>query len=331
MAPPKKRKSPPNPPPPSSGKRLRSKAGVVPQAARTFFFIREMFLMELLGQCDLLTIIALSHTVQYARDLVKAFFACNLRILVAFFVGDDNVDTFYTVLNASLSAIAGSVVSSVLSFPYRHDWRPDNLNIVVPKHHLFMWHSFLTSIGLSSLEKQPGVDRRYAHRTTSHVEYHSKTTECIIRLSESLDVSVLTPLIGATTTFSTNLATSSDFYCLYPYLLRNLRALEAWFPTPVRKAVAMGRRGIRSSFSTASWPTACGINCPLHWRYVRGLEGVGIFRWGGFHNEQGDNTDAGIPHTDNDLKWRLGDTCTNKHCRSRRGNYSTLLSNNDSD
>jgi hypothetical protein len=142
-----------------------------------------------------------------------------------------------------------------------------------------------------------------------------------IELTESCDDSILSPLIAATNTFATNLATCTTLFSLYPYLLRNKRALEGWHPTPVRKAVTIGRRGYRSSFSTASWDAACGWNCPVKWRYVKDVKGVGVFHWGGSTNQHDDDSFVGVPVTDNHMKWRLGDTCTNKNCPWNRANY----------
>jgi hypothetical protein len=158
--------------------------------ANEFFFIPEMFLMELLLSCNVFTILTLAKTCecvapscfallsiaagQYARHLVKRFFATNLRLLVAFFVSDEHVQKFFDVLEVSASAIAGSVTSSVLTFPYRHRWNPSNLNIMIPRGHLFMWEEFLAFIGLARTPCQLGVDRKFQHTTFSHVVYSSK-------------------------------------------------------------------------------------------------------------------------------------------------------------
>ncbi|KAJ7933877.1 hypothetical protein B0H13DRAFT_2306293 [Mycena leptocephala] len=309
------------------GKRICADSVQGSAVAKEFFFMPEMFLMELLPRCDLITIFTLAKASEYARHLVKLFFSCNLRLLVAVFVSDEHVKQFFQVLEVSGSAIAGSVTSAVLTFPYRHAWKPLNLNIMVPRGHLFMWEEFLVFINLARVSSQPGVDRKYQHTTFNHVVYSSKTAGFNITLTESRDNSVLSPLIGATTTFATNLATSANFYSLYPYLTSNKRALEGWYPTPVKQAVTLGRRGIRSSFSTASWDRPCGVNCPIRWREVKGLRGVGVFRWGGNENQHADNTEAGIPNTDTDMKWRLGDTCNNRHCPWNKGNYFTFARN----
>jgi hypothetical protein len=188
----KKRKGDKSMPYDKQGKRMRSRYERETAVANEFFFIPEMFIMELLLHCDLFSIFALAKTCklparlviislmasrpgQYARDLVKSFFATNLRLLVAFFVSDQHVKKFYEVLEISGSAIAGSVTSSVLAFPYRHSWNPLNLNIIIPRGHMFMWEEFLTHIGLAPIAKQLGVDRKFQHTTFSHVVYSSKS------------------------------------------------------------------------------------------------------------------------------------------------------------
>ncbi|KAJ7136461.1 hypothetical protein C8R43DRAFT_1132355 [Mycena crocata] len=296
----------------SKRRRTRSSSTVM---ANTFFYMRDVFIMEFLMKCDLLTIFTLSHTGEYARDLVKAFFSCNLRLLVALFVTDAYVDAFFQILETSLSGIGGSTASSVLTYPYRHKWTPTNLNIFMPRGYLFIWRDFLDSIGLAEIDKQPGVSVKHAHTTHQHVVFSSFLDGFTISLSESLDSSIVTLISGATTTWCTNLWTCSDVYIMYMKLATEKRALEGWFPTSVRSAVTLHRRGIRSSISTTSWREPCGINCPVRWRHVNSNKGVGVFRWGGLLNQHSDNVSViGIPDTDVDRRWRLGDICRNRNC-----------------
>jgi hypothetical protein len=140
--------------------------------------------------------------------------------------------------------------------------------------------------------------------------------------TESVDESVMTLLMGATTTFCTNLATCSDIYTLYTKLANENRALEGWFPTSVRSAVTMGKRRIRSSISTSSWKIPCGVQCPVVWRKLRGFKDVGVFRWGGSNNQHRDGVSTvGVPVVKDSLQWRLGDVCTNKHCPWYNASY----------
>jgi hypothetical protein len=150
-----------------------------------------MLLEELLPHCDLDVMYALSKTGEYAvlfslrrpdlirgkyaRNIVKCFVAGNLRVLVEHFVSNEHVDAFYDVLETSLSAMAGSVVTSVLTPPYRQSWIPQNLNIVLPRGHMFMWRDFLESIGLARVKAQGGVDRKFHHTTYDHIIYTSKS------------------------------------------------------------------------------------------------------------------------------------------------------------
>ncbi|KAJ7028043.1 hypothetical protein C8F04DRAFT_1266439 [Mycena alexandri] len=302
------------------GRRLRHRAAVV---ANRFYCIPEMFGRELLPHCTLETVMVLSLISHYARNLIRAFFLANQRTLLEPFVEETNLNAFYDVLESSLSGMAGSFASSLLTPPYYTALTTD-LNIFTPYGNLFIWRDFFDRLALVPVKKQTGVDRRYFHTTSNHIVYHAKTADFTISITESNDNSLFTPLIGATTTLNTTLCTAARFYSLYASLLSQRRALEAWFPTPVRKAVAIGKRRYRSSFSTASWERPCGIHCPILWRHIRGLEKVGIFTWGGYKGQHGDFSEVGIPFSDTDLKWRLGDTCSNENCPWRHGNYFAI-------
>ncbi|KAJ6451378.1 hypothetical protein C8R47DRAFT_1229846 [Mycena vitilis] len=296
--------------------------------AHAFVQIRELFLMELLVRCDLFTVLTLARTGLHARDLIKGFFGANLnKLLALFFITTKNINLFHETLHAASSGIAGSVASSVLTFPYIHSWRPNDLNLVVPPDgDIFKWHAFLHDIGLKvvdvitlkSMNKTAGVERRYAHTTMSHVIYHSFGQGLTITLSESLDGSIFRPLTGATTTYNTTLITSAKMFSLYPFLLHHRRALEGWYPTPVLKGVTLGRRRITSSFSTGTWTRPCGPHCPILERSISQLNGVGMFNYGGNGNIYSDVADEGMPNTDIEVKWRLGDVCTNRKCNEIR-------------
>ncbi|KAJ7663745.1 hypothetical protein DFH06DRAFT_1128131 [Mycena polygramma] len=308
--------------------------------ANEWFNMPEMLQDELLPHCDLGSLVAISKMNKYARDIVKKFTSGNLEYLVKQFIDQDDVPEFFNLLHSTLSGVAGSVVTAILTAPYRHEpglyqpptkntgvrrppiWLLKNLNVLMPQGCMPIWCAFLDGLNLSRAAVQPGVDRKYRHTTGDHVVYEARTLGLTILLSESRDDSILTPLIGATTTFSTNLATSANIYSLYGDLLTQRRAIEGWFPTEVPRATEINRRRIRSSFSTGSWGGPCGWSCPTLWRQVRDLAGVGVFHYGGAGERKfPDGSQEGIPHTDNDMKWRLGDNCPNKHCPWFRANY----------
>ncbi|KAJ7162724.1 hypothetical protein C8R43DRAFT_947200 [Mycena crocata] len=309
------------------GRRTRSISDIRGSAiGQIFFFIPELIVEELLYYCDLFTLMTVSKTCEYARDLVKAFFNTNLRLLVSLFVSDVHVKEFYEILDFSRSAMGGSVVTSVLSFPYRHTWTPYNLNILIPRGRTAPWIEFLKRIALTKLPKslQTGVDLRFENFAHSHVIYYSKIADLTIHLTESITGSVLTPVIGSTSTFDTNIATAADLYSLYTFMLQHRRALEGWYPTPVLKAVEMGKRGFRSSFSTTSWNRPCGLHCPLLYRSLNNFKNIGVFRWGGPTNEFADNSLDGVPYIDEDMVWRLGDICHNPNCKAYKGSYTAF-------
>ncbi|KAJ6460674.1 hypothetical protein C8R47DRAFT_1226174 [Mycena vitilis] len=296
-----------------------------PPAAHEFFHIPEMLVMELFFHCTLVTLFSIAKTGEYGRDLVKAFFATNLRLLVAVFLTDTHIDAFFDLLESSLGAIGGSTVAGLLSAPYRHGWTPSNLNIFLPRGILFTWRSWLESLGLRETPPRLGVGRKFQRTSRNHVVYTSFLPGHTIMLTESKDNSVLTILMSATSTWCTNIATCSDFFVLYSKLTNENRALEGWFPTNVRQAVKIDDRGIRNSISTASWQMPCGFHCPILWREIRGFEGVGVFRWGGASNQHADGVSTvGIPAVNDSMTWRLGDACANENCDEDRANYYTV-------
>ncbi|KAJ6560614.1 hypothetical protein DFH09DRAFT_1364769 [Mycena vulgaris] len=308
------------------GKRQKRRQVLQTILASEFFHTPELLLTQLLYHVDVITLFALAHTGRYARGIVKAFVACNLRLLVERFLGRDNVDTFYVVLEESGSAMAGSLVSSVLTAPYRHAWTPSNFNIFVPNGFLFRWYQFFATVGFTEKENGPGVDSKFAHTTSNHVVFHSAMADFTIELSESIDSSVFTPLTGFTNTFSASLASCADLYTFYVEQIAQHRSVEGWFPTPVKKAVALNRRKIRNSFSTTSWSKPCGLACPVLKRQVRGLDGVGAFRWGGASNQHADgDANVRVPNDNTDIQWQLGDRCTNRKCPWNGASYNGFM------
>ncbi|KAJ6454925.1 hypothetical protein C8R47DRAFT_1228447 [Mycena vitilis] len=308
---------------PDKGKQicLRSSAVTV---AQTFFLMNEVVVTHLLYQCDLLTLFTLAQCTHYARNLVKTFFRTNFRAMIEFFLGE-HTDAFLKLLVSTLAGVAGSVATSVMTYPYKHDWMPADLNLYIARGTGSPWKLLFQNASLHRIGKQPGVERRFNPTVFEHTVYESVVPGFTIAVTESIDASIFTPLSGATSTFATNLITGYDLFALYPYLLRHSRALEGWFPTPVLKAVDMGRRRYRSSFSTASWDAPCGLHCPILFRYIKGLKGVGVFRWGGPKNKAIDGSEEGIPFTNSSVKWRLGDTCTNSECVAKKGDYYASL------
>ncbi|KAJ7648254.1 hypothetical protein DFH06DRAFT_1332490 [Mycena polygramma] len=304
-----------------------SSPSISPGFAYEFFRIPEMLIMELFFHCALSTLFTLAKTGQYARGLVKAFFASNLRALVVPFVTDSHVDAFFDLLESSLSGIGGSTISSLLSSPYRHRWTPSNLNVFLPRGCMGRWRDFFHSIGLFRIGIQFGVSHKHTVTTCEHVVYSSFLAGHRIMLTESKDESILTILMSATSTWCTNVATCSDIFSLYTQLTNENRSLEGWYPYPtnVRQAVKIDKRGIRSSISTSSWRIPCGWHCPVLWRELRGFRGVGVFRWGGISNQHADGVSTvGIPAVNSSMTWRLGDLCTNKNCDEDRVSYFAL-------
>ncbi|KAJ6542972.1 hypothetical protein B0H19DRAFT_1076994 [Mycena capillaripes] len=61
-----------------------------------------------------------------------------------------------------------------------------------------------------------------------------------------------------------------------------------------------------------AWSKSCGWNCPAVWRCLQGLRRVGVFCWGSINGDMKDDGTVGVLYTAVlDVKWRLGDICSN--------------------
>ncbi|KAJ6569957.1 hypothetical protein B0H10DRAFT_2238085 [Mycena sp. CBHHK59/15] len=148
---------------------LHSAAAHVQTAA--FLACHELILYHLLEACSLASMIALSHTSHLFRTLVKALFRIRLLRLVELFIGPENTEEFFRVLQLTGSAIGGSTLPLALVPPTDDEideWTPNNLNIYVPHGNGSDWESFFTRIDLPPTSTQPGVSHPY-HRVTNHM------------------------------------------------------------------------------------------------------------------------------------------------------------------
>ncbi|KAF7372588.1 hypothetical protein MVEN_00121600 [Mycena venus] len=277
----------------------------------------ELVLYHFLNACTLASLIALSHTSFFFRTMVKTLHRIRLCAVVEQFVGRENVHRFFEVLEVTDSAVGGSTLLRVLTpptSPSGYDWMPSNLNIYVPLGNISPWNAFFAEIKLDISSRQPGIAFPYKSVTNSHTQYYSRVSAHLILLSESINASVITPAVAASTTLAMCIATCSTTVVLYPELVDRGRAHSGWNSPTVAACIKLQDRDFRHSVSTISWKDACGWNCPVLWRRVQCLRGVGVFCWGGIDNKMRDNGSVGIPFTDVSMKWRLDDKCWNVNC-----------------
>ncbi|KAJ6467319.1 hypothetical protein C8R45DRAFT_1171755 [Mycena sanguinolenta] len=281
----------------------RSRVAAAHTHTALFLACHEIILYHFLEACTLSTLIALSHTSVNFRIMVKTLLRSRLRAVVQSFFGSANIESFFTLLEATDSAIGGSTIARVLTPPPSgvDDWLPSNINIFVPIGATSAWASYFAQLRLARIPvKQPNIPLQYAAVTSSHANYESYLHGHPILLTESIDECVITPVVASSTTIG---------------LFNLRRAHRAWYSPSVEKCIKLQDRGYRHSVSTRQWGRECGWNCPVLWRRIQGLKGVGIFCWGGLRNENLDNGYTGLPFTDVSMKWRLGEVCSNPFCR----------------
>ncbi|KAK6967140.1 hypothetical protein R3P38DRAFT_2589382 [Favolaschia claudopus] len=280
-------------------------------AAYAFFSLSEVVLYHFLEACSLSTLIALSHTSAYFRTLVKSLFRIRLTQIMEHFITHTNLASFFTLLHETDSAIGGSTVARVLT---GGNWMPSNLNLYVRNGGVPKWEEYLNTVLYFRCEKQPEVDRGCLYATSSHTAFESAITGHVIMISESVDESIITPAVSSSNTLAMSVITSSTIVAMYPTLMNKRQAFDSWDRPTVAHCITLQKRGFKHSASTTSWTRRCEWNCPVLWRRVQNLRGVGMFCWGGLNNNFPDNGREGIPFSDVSLKWRLSDVCLNEYC-----------------
>ncbi|KAJ7686407.1 hypothetical protein B0H17DRAFT_1136957 [Mycena rosella] len=172
--------------------------------ARAFLACNELLLYHFFEACTVATLITLSHTSTLFRSLVKTLHRIRLIHIVEQFIGHENVESFFLVLEQTESAIGGSTLPRVLAPPVDgiDDWIPSNLNLFVPLGQALAWGEFFRGIRCLPCadQIQPGVAPPYRVVTESHLEYESRIVDHYIAVSESINPCVLTPATAASTT-----------------------------------------------------------------------------------------------------------------------------------
>ncbi|KAJ6612464.1 hypothetical protein B0H10DRAFT_2436949 [Mycena sp. CBHHK59/15] len=142
-----------------------------------FLACNELILYHMMDVCTLSTLIALSHTSQLFRELVKTLYRIRLVAMIRLFVGHDNIKTFFDVLEATESAIAGSTLAYVLAPPIDdvEEWVPSNLNIYTPLGQVGPWEEFFARLQFPTCTHQPGISRAY------------KTSIAVMSIKKGLD------------------------------------------------------------------------------------------------------------------------------------------------
>jgi len=112
-----------------------------------------------------------------------------------------------------------------------------------------------------------------------------------------------------------NAISSSRVYCFYPGLTAHSKSISGTFPPTEQEIRQLNSRSIEYNDSTAMWARECGQCCPMLWRLTYGLEGVGVYSWGGLEGKKNVTTDR---FKEAHLRWRAGDDCLNIHCPYQR-------------
>lgn len=259
-------------------------------------------ILESLTFADLFRFAQTNHT---SRDMVKAVLRVRYKTLLGGYI-DEKLDDFRELMLRWKAVIAGSAAIWVLLSPC--DWRPKDINIIVPYGALKPFVDYFESILYTqSGGKIEDDSTRFIHNVTI---LHRISDDKHINIVESADDSVFPPVISSANSSQMNILTPDEILCLYPTLTLSHHSLvgttaSAGGTNSMKVASPLVQLG-----SSKSLKKSCGMGCPGLYRRVHDLHGGMIFNWSEFGDEGHIKKMAKGSH----LKWRLQGMCHNRLC-----------------
>ncbi|KAH7905488.1 hypothetical protein BJ138DRAFT_1118426 [Hygrophoropsis aurantiaca] len=235
-----------------------------------------------------------------AKHTAVSRFASIVRPYVA-----DHVHALVDLLRENRSLIVGSCALKMLLSD--EGWEPRNLNILVPRNNVNIFLTFFNSKHYSPTQI-PVAPHLVHYASRAFFCEHSSQKPIII--TESIDDSVLTPLLASTCTAEFICMTGGGLADIYPHLssrriaLRSSRTIKE--PTSFSKSLM--ERGFDVKSSSEYMPHDV---CPIVWRRINGLRGIWIKDWDASNSVK--DIFLGEHH-----RWCLDTQCLNPEClRSR--------------
>ncbi|KAJ7486251.1 hypothetical protein B0H11DRAFT_2231165 [Mycena galericulata] len=272
---------------------------------------------------------------QLSRDMrraIKTLFGSRVERLIIkyFFVPDTSgelllgpltetlriqktVERFWDMLDETRSGINGSVASYTIRRVDAPAWLPNNFNLIIPSRTLPFWDAFIRLCGdpvVTALQ----LDDAQRPCATDVVSYTLNEGYPII-IVEAFRASVIDVLICGRNTSQFRLVTRHLVFVFYMKLAADSASLEAWSMSTPEDSDKLEDQEDRKSISTASWRVKCDWACPILWRKVNNLDGVGQFCFGR------DGATLHPDYTNSAFQWRLGDQCPNTVCENWTANY----------
>lgn len=273
------------------------------EGSREFFEVEDMFYV-ILSSLPFRSLVAFSQTNRIARTLAQMIYTIRFRLrLIRYF--QEHISDFTSKLLSTNAVIGGSTALSVIR-EHVH-WTPLDLNVFVPHLKSVELIAFCENIGYSVVSQN--VSWRYQSTTSAHFVLFRERDSKRITISESVDDSILPPILGSPTTAQMNFMTPHQVFCFYPDLSLDDFALRSVYHPNMNTVFSHVVRGITLMDDTKYWVMPCGYNCPRIWRRTCGGRGIEWYKWSSPQNEAQHNHFAGLSY-----KWRIGMHCESKCC-----------------
>ncbi len=111
------------------------------------FLQAEELVLLAMGHCDIGMLVSWSHISPFFWHIIQGIIESRLKVLIRPYVPSHLLQQFFAVLDKTSSLIAGSTALAVLT--PMSQWKPRDVNILVPRDQLQRWVSLFKSVQYS--------------------------------------------------------------------------------------------------------------------------------------------------------------------------------------
>ncbi|KAK0229864.1 hypothetical protein EDD85DRAFT_956977 [Armillaria nabsnona] len=167
------------------------------------FFDAPEVVQLVLDTFDCQSLIAISHTNSFFHDHIRSLIGHRLQCALTDFIPEELLLQFFTLLDFTGAAIGGSVALKSLTLSC--EWKPSDLNIIIPCYRTDKWATFFHTYGCHAFVPPPESKYTTSRMFARHIDSlwswekagassspHELSTNCRLRKEQSLSQRVRT-------------------------------------------------------------------------------------------------------------------------------------------
>ncbi|KAJ7586494.1 hypothetical protein C8J56DRAFT_1051855 [Mycena floridula] len=262
---------------------------------------------------------------QSYRFLVQRSVRSRIRRHLLAFVVEDLQPLFLETISRLGGCLVGNFPTTIMSFETPPTYDLYNLFIVVGRGRAQEMVRFVTHTMLEMDPSQPRFiqfkkpdGRRGGFRSVHYLRHNPLQ----LHIFEAHHGDVLRSLLTFTDTGHMNLLTVNELISFYPRILRDHVILDAKSkrsrgstnPSQRDQPPGLIGSGFRFITSNGDLDEPCEAECPILWRDVAKLKGMGIFNWGGLDERIRTEYSFSAHMVNSSMSWRLSTACYNRSC-----------------